>query len=121
MEFKATEIGYYEEYDTVLCGASNADSTDDYHYISFQRPTEIGSTDDEGVYFEIDDQSQGGYDLISEITIKENFIKVRLKNIAGDIPYNEITVNFDSPASEGLQSIIEGLQKVFIGYEHLCK
>ena len=121
MEFKATEIGYYEEYYTVICGASNGDSTDDYHYISFQRPIEIGSTDHEGIYFEIDDQIHGGCDLISEITIKENFIKVKLKNSAGDIPYNEITVNFDSPASEDLQSIIQGLQKVFIGYEHLCK
>lgn len=121
MEFKATEIGYYEEYDTVSCGASNADSTDEYHYINFQRASKIGSADDEGIYFEIDDQIQGGYNLISEILIRDNSIKVLFNDGASDIPFNEITVTFDSPASEGLESIIDGLQKVFKGYEHLCK
>jgi len=62
IEFTASEIGYYEEYETISCGASNADSDEENHYINFQRASEIGSPDDDGVYFEIDDQINGGYD-----------------------------------------------------------
>ena len=64
IEFKATEIGYIEELDTVSCGASNAEGHGKYHYINFQRASQIGSSDDEGIYFEIDGQINGGYNII---------------------------------------------------------
>jgi hypothetical protein len=121
VEFFATEIGYYEDLGVVSCGASNAKSTEEYHYINFQRSLDVGGSDDEGVYFEIDDQSQGGYNNIADCELHPDKLIVKLAAPFGCMESNSIVVRFGAPASEGLSSIEQGLKKVFVGYENLLK
>ncbi len=118
IEFTATEIGYLEEeeYETLSCGASNADSSEPYHYINFQRAIEI-EKDDDGVYFEIDDQINGGYNIIEHCELRENQLIVRLKSEFKEKPSEIIVVKFSSLATEGLLPINHGLSKVFKGQE----
>lgn len=117
IRFRATEIGYYEEYDMVSCGASNAASNEEYHYINFQRPVKIGCSDDEGIYFEIDDQINGGYNIIQHCKIAPGVITIKLKDSFDTLPGKTITVEFASMNSDGLLPINEGLRKIFKGYE----
>lgn len=122
IKFTATEIGCLEEkeYETVSCGASNADSTEPYHYINFQRSIEI-KKDDDGVYFEIDDQINGGYNIVESCELKENELIVMLKPDFKEMPSEKIVVSFNSQATEGLLPINQGLRKVFKGYEERYK
>ena len=118
IEFKATKIGYLEEqdYGTVSCGASNADSTEPYHYMNFQRSIEIEDYDD-GVYFEIDDQINGGYNIVEKCKLKEKRLIVKLASDFKEMPGEIIVVHFDLLATDGLLPINQGLKKVFIGHE----
>jgi hypothetical protein len=118
--FHATEIGYLEEFDTVSCGASNADSTDEYHYINFQRAAKIGSPDDTGIYFELDDQVNSGFNIIESCELSPNQLTIKLSEKLNSCS-GEIIVSFNSYASKDLQPINEGLKKIFLGYESLLK
>lgn len=117
IKFIATEIGYYEEYNTVSCGASNAASNEEYHYINFQRSVEIGCADDQGIYFEIDDQINGGYNTIQHCKTEPGVLIIKLKDSFDKLPGKTITVEFASINFDGLLPINEGLKKIFIGYE----
>lgn len=117
IKFRAAEIGYYEEYDTISCGASNAADNEEYHYINFQRPVKIGCPDDQGIYFEIDDQINGGYNTIQHCKIAPGVLTIKLKDSFEKLPGATITIEFSSMNSDGLLPINEGLRKVFIGYE----
>lgn len=117
IKFRATEIGYYEEYDTISCGASNAVDNEEYHYINFQRPVKIGCSDDQGIYFEIDDQINGGYNTIQHCKIAPGVLTIKFKDSFEKLPGATITIEFSSMNSDGLLPINEGLRKVFIGYE----
>lgn len=116
VEFFATEIGCYEDLGVVSCGASNAKSTEEYHYINFQRPLDVDGRDDEGIYFEIGDQSQGGYNKIATCELI-----VKLIEPLGYMKNELIVVRFDTTASEGLSPIGDGLKKVFVGYDALLE
>lgn len=118
LEFFATEIGYYEDCGVASCGASNEKSTEEYHYINFQRSLDIGGRDDEGIYFEIDDQSQGGYNKIAACELCPDKLIVKLIEPLGYTKSELIVVRFYAPASKGLGPIGDGLKKVFIGYEN---
>jgi len=96
-----------------------AKSSGEYHYINFQRPVDIGGPDDEGVYFEIDDQLQGGYNNVSACELHPGKLIVKLREPLGCMKSKVIVVLFDAPASKGLGPIGEGLKKVFVGYEAL--
>ncbi len=121
IEFSAAEIGYIEDSGVVICGAaSNADGAEKYHYINFQRPTETGSPDDEGMYFEVDDQSCGGYNIIASCELEPNKLTVKLAEPNGGTG-DTVVVHFAEYSSSGLGPIDEGLRKVFLGYENLLQ
>lgn len=117
IKFIATEIGYYEEYNTVSCGASNAAGNEEYHYINFQRSVEIGCFDDQGIYFEIDDQINGGYNIIQHCKIEPEVLTIKLKDSFDKLPGKTITVEFSSMNSDRFLPINEGLRKIFKGHE----
>lgn len=119
IRFKAIEIGCLDDPDALNCGASNAAGSEEYHYINFQRAAEIDGNDDEGIYFEIDDQINSGYNIIECCEINQNQLIVRLSDNFQEMPGEVIVVEFDSPSSEGMRPIHEGLAMIFIGYENL--
>ena len=73
--FMATEIGF----DDGMGGASNAASADDLHYVVFGK-------DGDGVYFEYDDQINGGVDQVAGISVHPDHVVFTL------IDRNTITV-----------------------------
>ncbi len=121
IEFSATEIGYYEEFGVVSCGASNAAGAEEYHYINFQRPLAIGGAEDEGVYFEIDDQLCGGYNIVASCELQPGALVITLSKTFKGMNSELIVVRFEAHASKGLQPIDEGLRKVFVGHENLLR
>jgi hypothetical protein len=63
--FKATEFGTDDDGYALVCGASNsASEEDEYHYFTLQRSSDPEDEDDWGIHFEIDDQINGGYNLL---------------------------------------------------------
>ena len=72
IEFTATEIGCFEDLGAISCGASNAESNEEYHYINLQRAADPDDPDDDGIYFEIDDQGNSGYNVIDKCILEKN-------------------------------------------------
>ena len=79
MKFKATEIGFSDG----LGGASNSQSSDEYHYFLFGAGEDEQHPEYSGIYFEYDDQINGGVNLVKDI-ILETFI-VTFSLIDGNI------------------------------------
>ncbi len=60
LDFIATECGF----DNGLGGASNAAGADEHHYVLFGK-------DGDGVYFEYDDQINGGVDQVAGVEVEQ--------------------------------------------------
>jgi len=71
LDFTATECGF----DNGMGGASNAAGADDLHYVLFGK-------DGDGVYFEYDDQINGGIDQVARIVVHPD--RVVFARIDGD-------------------------------------
>ncbi len=117
IELVATEAGCIEECETISCGASNAKGTDAYHYINFQRASEYGGTDDNGVYFEIDDQINGGYNIVDLCELREDKLIITLSNCFDRMPNEIVEVSISSLGKEDITLFKTGLEKIFFGYE----
>ena len=70
IEFVATEAGAVTDFGVLSCGASNAQSADKGHYVNVQANLE--EPDEWGVYFEIDDQINGGYRKIRRVQLVDS-------------------------------------------------
>lgn len=121
IEFIAAEIGYIVDSGVVICGAAaSRDDPGQYHYINFQRPAETGGVEDEGVYFELDGESAAGYNIVAGCELSPGTLTIQLGE-----PVREgddlVIVHFAASSSEGLGSIVEGLQRIFSGHEHLLR
>ena len=116
IEFTATEIGCFEEYGVISCGASNAESNEEYHYINLQRDIKPNEND-EGIYFEIDDQGNCAYNKIDKCNIKKNKLIIEMSKDYEAFPNLEIIVHFKVFNSEGLNPINVGLKTIFQNYE----
>lgn len=120
IEFTAAEIGYIEDSGVVVCGAAaGRDDPNTFHYINFQRPAETGGKEDEGVYFELDGEAASGYNIVIGCELTPATLTIQLAEPVADD--GVVVVHFAAPSSEGLGSIVEGLQRIFIGHEHLLR
>ena len=116
IEFTATEIGCFEEYGVISCGASNTESNEEYHYINLQRDIEL-TKDDNGIYFEIDDQGNCDYNKIHKCSINKNKMVIEMAKDYEAFPALKITVHFNEFNSEGLEPINIGLKTIFQKFE----
>ena len=69
LNFTATESGF----DDGMGGASNAAESDPQHYVLFGK-------DDDGVYFEYDDQIHGGVDQVVQISVLPDHVVFVLRD-----------------------------------------
>jgi len=113
IRFKATEFGAEDDGYALICGASNSKSEDDHHYITLQRSSDPTDEDDWGVHFEIDDQINGGYDLLRSCKCSPNLLVCRLRK--GVSWYPELTtVEVTLPKSQNNYSELVGiLSRIF--------
>ena len=79
IRFVATEAGSLTENGVLTCGASNSKSDDEYHYVNIQAHVDGPDPDGWGVYFEIDDQANGGYERLSRVTLSGSQLILTLK------------------------------------------
>ena len=79
IRFVATEAGSYTENGILSCGASNSQSDGEHHYFSIQAHIDSPDPDGWGVYFEIDDQANGGYESLAEVGLRGSELVLTLK------------------------------------------
>ena len=79
IRFVATEAGSLTENGVLSCGASNSKSEDEYHYVNIQAHVDGPDPGGWGVYFEIDDQANGGYERLFRVTLSGPQLVLALK------------------------------------------
>jgi hypothetical protein len=115
LAFTATEFGTTDDGYTLLCGASNSKSAEgvDYRYITLQRSSDPEDEDDWGIHFEIDDQINGGYELLGACALESTKLTCHLTKGTDwypDLRVVEVLLG-ESPAE--FSSLSEGLIKMF--------
>lgn len=115
LRFEATEIGCVEQNDALVCGASNSKSDAAYHYVTIQGWADPDDPDDEHrPHFEVDDQINGGYDLLASCSITRSHFTVQLHH---DVPWypnlSRVVVGIASATPEQFDSLVAGLRRVF--------
>lgn len=80
IRFTATECGCDIEDGVLTCGASNAQAPDDVEGRSFifMRSVDADDPDDDGPYFELDDQGWGDYHGVESVRFAGNVVTVTL-------------------------------------------
>jgi hypothetical protein len=105
VEFIATEAGFADG----LGGAANADDTTGYHYVLFGRQSDEQCQENSGVYFEYDDQINGGVNIVKNVAIADSEVIFKLNN--------ELTIVVrQNTANAEWQAFLQGLQDVFESY-----
>lgn len=123
LRFSATECGKKTEYGTLICGASNskADAEEGHSFI-FMRSTKLGGPDDDGPYFELDDQSQGAFNIVRKIEINGDRISIRLRASKNNpVPCTSIIVDFERCPKNSFRSFVAGLKKIFSDAEEILR
>ena len=80
IRFTATECGCSIEYDVLTCGASNSLAPEDVvgRTFIFMRSIHDDDEDDDGPYFELDDQGWGEHDGVASVRFAGNVVTVTL-------------------------------------------
>ncbi len=115
LRFEATEIGCLEQYDALVCGASNSKSDEPYHYITIQGWAEPDYPDDEHrPHFEIDDQINGDYNLLKSCSVSRSCLTVELNHGVSWYPnLRRVVVDIHSATDAQFESLVSGLRRVF--------
>lgn len=109
-DFIATTADVTEDEDALVATlGSGADA-----YLMFQRYPELGHDDDDGVYVEINDQSNAGTDIVNRCVVSATGINVTLKKPLKDCL--EIMATFDLPATD-LVAFNAMLRRIFVGFD----
>lgn len=102
MKFEATQLGF----DNGMGGASNADYDGDLHYVLFGIEQDDELPEQSGVYFEYDDQINGGINKVQEVIIGNLSAEFLLKD------GNSIAVDCRKCESQWDEFIVE-IRKTF--------
>lgn len=121
IKFKATEFGVHEESDAISCGASNEGSDQESHCLFFQRFFEDNGLEDGEIYFEIDDQINGEYDVVSNCTLKKNLLEIILKKGCKWYPDLEKIIIVLPDNKDEIQDFANGFVKMFSNHEEIFK
>ena len=114
LQFKATEIGCEDDGFALVCGASNSKANEPYHYITIQGCSDPDDEDDDGIHFEIDDQINGGYDLLRACQVSRSQIFVDLHH---DVPWHSglerVVIDCAAASAAEFDSLVAGLRRLF--------
>jgi len=108
--FIATAAGVDENED---CLVATLDSAADA-YLMFQRHPEPGHDDDNGVYVEIDDQTNAGFNIVDRCVVTPTDILVNLTSALKG--HAELRATFNMPLDE-LAAFTVMLHRIFIGFD----
>ena len=110
--FAATAAGVDENED---CLVATLDSGSDA-YLMFQRHPEVGHPDDDGVYVDIDDQINAGFNIVERCVLNPDSIRVSLSRpLKG---YATLNASLSLPTSE-FADFQQMLNRIFAGHENL--
>jgi hypothetical protein len=120
LHFVATECGSKVEYDTLICGASNSNGKDDDEWHSFILMRALpGAEEDDGPYFELDDQSQGFHNVVRRVCFAGNVITVSVVPRRGDsLGHRTIVAELRCPKVQ-IVKFKRGVQAVFRDHPHV--
>lgn len=107
IRFVATEAGSITENGVLSCGASNSKSDDEYHYVNIQAHVDGPDPDGWGVYFEIDDQANGGYECLERVRRKGSELILTLKQGTNWYPdLSEIVVDLRAVTEQEVDDLV---------------
>ncbi|MCX2778970.1 hypothetical protein [Microbulbifer thermotolerans] len=86
----------------------------DNGYMLWQRGLTKEAGSDDGVYFEYDDQTNGGYNNVKECTVTTDGIHVVLAN-------NELAHFYFNKGFDKFAELKSGLEKIYQGNEHVLE
>ncbi len=111
LRFTATECGSKVEDGSIICGASNSkDRATEWHSLIFVRGV---NGDDDGPYFELDDQSQGFHNGVSAVSFRGSTVSIELAPPLGrSFGHRTIIVELHCPSSQ-VKRFKKGLRTVF--------
>jgi hypothetical protein len=115
IRFTATECGCNIEDGVLTCGASNSQAPDEVEGRSFifMRATRADDPDDDGPYFELDDQGWGDYNGVESVRFAGNTVVVMLAATQSAlIGHDVIEAVLDCPA-EDIEQLKRGIRRVF--------
>ncbi|MCP4294549.1 MAG: hypothetical protein GY786_02980 [Proteobacteria bacterium] len=121
IKFKATEFGVHEESELISCGASNTESDQEYHYLFVQKLFEQDELEESEIYFEIDDQINGGYEMITNCILNRNLLEIRLNKGCKWYPDLEKIIVILPHSTEEIQEFANGFTKLFCNHEEKFK
>lgn len=121
IKFIATEFGVHEESDLISCGASNERPDQENHYFFVQRFFEQYEEDEGEIYFEIDDQLNGGYEVISNCILNKNLLKIQLNKGCKWYPDLEKIIVILPHSTDEIQEFEKGFTKLFCNHEEKFK
>jgi hypothetical protein len=114
LRFIATECGSNVESGSVLCGASNSqDKSAEWHSFIICRAVP-GQMEDDGPYFELDDQSQGFHTMQLSVEFDGNVVTVRAVPPKGrSFGHRAIVVDLGRCPASQIKQFKKGLKTVF--------
>jgi hypothetical protein len=115
IRFIATECGCAIEDGVLTCGASNALAADEVEgrTFIFMRPVDADDPDDDGPYFELDDQGWGDYHGVESVRFAGNVVTVTLNAMqAGLIGDDVIEAVLECPAGD-IAQFKDGVRRVY--------
>ena len=115
VRFTATECGSQVERGTLICGASNSQAPDgvESHTFIFMRSTLDGDADDDGPYFELDDQAWGSHNWDKSVRFAGEVVTITLAPKKGEaIGHRVIEARLACPARD-VAKFKRAVRKVF--------
>lgn len=104
IRFVATEVGTAIEFGVLSCGASTSRLLDECHYIIVQ--ANLDEPDEWGVYFEIDDQINGGYQRLQKVQLVDSRLVLSLNQGTDWYPeLEQITVDLSKVDTAEVESL----------------
>ena len=108
--YTANRIGFESIDDVLIAGVSN----ELVGYVLFQRGLTAETDHEEPPYFEYDDQTNGGTDLIKSVELTEKYLTICTTKISSNFEKFQITLDTDTKVIKELSS---QLKKIFKGHE----
>ena len=81
VSFSASEVSEQLEGDSRLLAFYNDDT-----YLFFQRHSEVGHKDDDGVYVEYDNEQHCGFDVVESVSLSQQELTLKLKSALYQLP-----------------------------------
>ena len=79
IRFTATECGSRVDDGVLVCGASNSQARGvEWHTFIFMRSTRLDDPDDDGPYFELDDQAWGSHNWVKSVRFAGDTVTITL-------------------------------------------